>query len=404
MPIASITSFIVVCPFASIVDELGWDPRVPWAAALAFYGACRWWRTGRTSIPPKAGLYWSLFLAFCVLGLLLFTSGIPQADLYGSWTALMYVTVGGFVFYALAQLSDPPTHIRKMVFAFALSVLVVGASVAVSGLQSFRSGDVVRIAGPLRNANATAAFLALSTVVLLIFIRAGWLPLKFGVLAAAASALGCLSTLSRMGAVALVAGCVSAWVVRPKEKLFSYRMLTVVGLASLLAVLATVSYLLEYRLNSSNDNSNSGAARIMQAEQALDDLSRWEGVRYSTELWLQNPVFGVGLSVFPFYNYKKNGIYLGTHNTITEILVGTGAIGFLLLAAVLRRLLLSISMERRRLLAPAALVLGICLLFGEMLEAPEIFMAFGVLYWTILWTSADQFDPRKTQPRTMVQP
>ena len=117
--------------------------------------------------------------------------------------------------------------------------------------------------------------------------------------------------------------------------------------------------------------------------QAVEDLSRLEAFRYSVKLTTEHPLAGIGFGTFAARNYDANGFYVVTHNTVMEVLVGTGIAGGILLLCLIVSLIRPLDIQGRRYLFPTGVASGICSLFGDYLQSIEVFVVLAVLYVSV---------------------
>ena len=182
--------------------------------------------------------------------------------------------------------------------------------------------------------------------------------------------------------MAVLVGVGLAWFSRSDRKLISARIVGATAAAVLLAAALLASYLLQFRRNVTNTDEPQ-RERLVEAGQTVEDLSRLEAFRYSLQLAGEHPLAGVGFGTFAARNYQANGFYVSTHNTLMQVLVGTGLPGGILIFCLIVALLRPLPLQQRRQLFPAAAAFGICSLFGDYLQAIEILVFFAILYLSV---------------------
>jgi O-antigen ligase len=378
-PMLSLYLFVLVSPFGALNDVLGWDPRVRWALILSLRAAWEWWKTGITYVPYVAGKIWIGFVIFAALGLRVGAADLLPDDAAEARSMLLYFVAGSAAMYAIWQLVRTKRQ-RQILFAvFAASVVIASTVGIVQAVVGYGSADASgRITGALRNSNYFATYLALAATTLALMIRSRVMNRWYGYLVCALAALACALTLSRSGAVATIVGLSLAASLRRHKRILSLRVLGIMTAAGLVGVGLLTSYILESRrgITYSADSTTQSFETI----QAAEDLSRLEAFQYSVQLTGEHPLAGVGFGTFQSRNYVKNGLYVATHNTVMQVLAGTGVVGGILMVLVIIFLIRPLPVPARRYLFPAAAAFGICALFGDYLQSLEISVIFGVVY------------------------
>ncbi len=381
-PLLSLYLFVLASPFGA-VDVLGWDPRTRWAILLCLRGAWEAWRTGASYVPSTACRVWAGFTVLAAGGLWIGNTGLVPDELEASWSLLLYFVAGSCGVYGIWQLVRKRQQLRTLCAVFAASVLMAGCIGIVQALVRYRLGDPSdRISGPLGNANYFATYLALAATTLVLLVRLNLIQRRYGFIACAAAILACGLTLSRTGVMAILVGVGLALFVRSDRKLVSARIVAATATAALLGGVLLTSYLLEYRRNVTNSD-NPRREQLAEGIQAAEDLSRLEAFRYSVQLAADHPLAGVGFGTFQARNYNANGLYVTTHNTVMQVLVGTGLLGGILILSLIFSLVCPLHLQARRYLFPVAVAFGICSLFGDYLQSLEVFVVFGVLYLSV---------------------
>jgi O-antigen ligase len=375
----SLYLLVLVSPFGALNDVLGWDPRVRWALLLSLRAAWEWWTTGITYVPDIAGKIWIGFVIFAAVGLRVGAADLLPDDLAEALSIFLSLVGGTAAVYGIWQLIRTKRQLQILIAVFAASVVIASMIGIVQAVVGYSSADASgRITGPLRNANYFATYLGLAATTVALMIRLRVMNRRYGYLVCTLAALTCALTLSRTGAVATIVGLSLAASVRWHKRILSLRVLGIMAAAGLVGVGLLTSYILESRrgITYSADSTTQSFETI----QAAEDLSRLEAFRYSVQLTGEHPLGGVGFGTFQSRNYVKNGLYVTTHNTVMQVLVGTGLAGGLLMVLVIIFLIRPLPVPARRYLFPAAAAFGICALFGDYLQSVEIFVMFGVVY------------------------
>jgi O-antigen ligase len=394
-PLVSLYLFVLASPFGA-VDALGWDPRTRWAIVLGLRGAWEAWNTGDSRVPGAACKFWAGFTVLAAGGLWIGSTSLLPDELESSRSLLLYFIVGSCGVYAIWQLVRKRQQLRTLCGVFAASVLV-GSSIGIAqALTRYRLGSPTdRIEGSLGNPNYFAAYLALAATTLGLLVRLNLIQRWYGCIACAAAMIACGLTLSRIGIIAVLVGVGLAFLTRYERKLLSTRVIAVTGIAAVLGGTLLTAYLLQYR-RSLTYSDRTSQEKLAETMQAAEDLSRLEALRYALQLTGKHPFAGIGFGTFQARNYDANGLYVTTHNTVMQILVGTGLLGGVLIIALVFSLVSPLDVQARRRLFPAAMTFGICCLFGDYLQSIEVFVVFAVLYLSVRgvsqapWARLDQ--------------
>lgn len=375
--------FVLCSPFGAVNDVLGWDPRTRWALVLCLRGAWDAWRTGRNPVPSAARKMWVGFTLLAAGGLWIGNSGLAPDELEVSKTLLLYFVAGSCGVYGIWQLIQTKQQLRTLSAVFAASVLVASAIGIAQAQIQYRLGDPSdRIAGPLGNPNYFATYLALAATTLVMLVRLNLIKRWYAFTACAAAMLACGFTLSRTGIMAVVVGVSLAAIVRSEKKLLSTQVIAVAGITAVLAGTLLTTYVLGYR-RSLTYSDRAGQEQVAESLQAAEDLSRLEAFRYSVQLTAEHPLAGIGFGTFQARNYEANGLYVTTHNTVMQILVGTGLVGGMLMLSLIICLVIPLHAHARRYIFPAAAAFGMCSLFGDYMQSIEVFVILAVLYLSV---------------------
>ena len=382
-PLVSLYLFVLISPIGIGGELVGWDPRTRWAMLLCLRGAWEVFRTNVNYVPSTACKLWAGFTVVAVAGLWAGGRGLLADEMEASWTLLLYFIAGSCGAYGISQLVRKRHQIRALCMVFAASVLVVSSIGILQALARYKLSEPTdRISGSLGSANYFATYLALAATTLVLLVRSGAIKRWQGVVPCAAAMAACVLTLSRTGIMAVLVGVGLALVVRPERRLVSPRTIAATAAAAVLGAVLLAGYLLEYRRNVTNSD-DSRLAQLAEASQAVEDLSRLEAFRYSVQLTTEHPLAGIGFGTFAARNYDANGFYVVTHNTVMEVLVGTGIAGGILLLCLIVSLIRPLDIQGRRYLFPTGVASGICSLFGDYLQSIEVFVVLAVLYVSV---------------------
>jgi len=394
-PLLSLYLFVLILPYGAFDNLLGWDPRTRWAILLGLRGAWEAWRAGSRVVPAKSSLVWAAFTALALAGLWFDNSGLVPDELEVARSLLLYFVAASCSVYGIWQLIRRPGQLSTLCSVFCASVVMASLMGIVQALAHYQVGDPTdRVSGSLGNPNYFAAYLALSATALVLLVRLNLIKCWYGLIACVAAMFACGITLSRAGIMAILIGVALASFVRRDKKLLSARLALITAGAVLLCGALLTTYLLGYR-RSLTYSDRASQEQLAETVQAAEDLSRLEALRYSLQLTGEHPVAGIGFATFPARNYDANGLYVTTHNTIMEILVGTGLVGGILILWLIISLVSPLHLCARRYLFPAAVTFGICCLFGDYLQSIEVFVIFAVLYLSV--RSAMQVPPPPDQ-------
>jgi len=381
-PLSSLYLFVLASPFGA-VDVLGWDPRTRWAILLCLRGAWEVWRTGASHVPGTTCKVWAGFAVLAAGGLWIGSGSLPPGEREAAWSLLLYFVAGSCGVYGMWQLVRRKQQLQNVCAILTASVLMASVIAIVQALVRYRLGDPTdRVAGSLGNPNYFATYLALAATTIVLLVRLNLIKRWYGLIACAAAIVACGLTLSRTGIMAILVGVGLASFMRYERKLLSARVIAVTAITALLGGALLTTYLLSYRRNLTYSDRAS-QEKLAETMQAAEDLSRLEALRFSLQLTAEHPLAGVGFGTFAARNYDANGLYVVTHNTVMEILAGTGVLGGVLLLSLIFSLVGPLPVRARRHLFPAAVAFGICCLFGDYMQSIEIFVIFAVLYLSV---------------------
>lgn len=387
-PLLSLYLFVLVSPLGMFNDLLGWDPRVRWAVVLFARGIWETWSTGMSYSPRIAGRIFILFAIFAAGGLWISASDLLPDQLASAHSFLLYLCAGTAALFAIWQLIRTRQQLERLVYSFSVAVVLAASIGGMQAVVAYRAADPSgRIAGPLGNPNYFATYLAVAATSVALLTRSGLIHRRYGIFVCVSGAITCVLTLSRVGIVATLVGISLALVLQWDRRVLSWRVLGIVSAVMLVGAGLLTTYVLQIRQGITY--SEDSPSQSFEAVQAAEDLSRFEALRYSLQLTAEHPIAGVGFGTFQDRNYLNNGLYVTTHNTIMEVLVGTGVAGAILLVLFIAAVIRPLSLPARRFLCPAAAAFGLCALFGDYLQSPELFVAFAVLYLAARYSIGD---------------
>jgi hypothetical protein len=382
-PLLSIYLFVLISPYGAFNDLLGWDPRTRWAILLCMRGAWEAWQTGTKVVPGKASLFWAAFTALALAGLWFGNTGLLPDELEAARSLLLYFIAGSCGVYGIWQLIRNRQQLSTLCSVFSVSVLLASTMGIAQAALRYRLGDPTdRVSGSLGNPNYFAAYLALAATALVLMVRLKLIKRWQGSIAVGAAIVACGFALSRTGIMAILVGVGLASFLRYDKKLFSARVAAITVVAALLGGTLLTTYLLEYR-RSLTYSDRASQEQLAETMQAAEDLSRLEALRYALQLTGEHPLLGIGFGTFQARNYDANGLYVTTHNTVMEVVAGTGLLGGALMLSLIFSLVHCLQLRARRYLFPAAVAFGICCLFGDYLQSLEVFVIFAILYLSV---------------------
>jgi O-antigen ligase len=377
MPRRLICLIALLLPFPNIVNVLFLDVRAWGAIVLGIWALAK---------PPAPGVRKNcrvltlllVFFAIAELEILLHSSAVPANVLSEAQVDFKYpAAVMAFWFAAsrfLTTAEDVQTAVRWAAaggFGTALYALY----------QLWQTGWVLsdRVGAAFINPNALAAFIGVSALLLLQFSR--FQTGRAKKLCLAVFLLLCvilLITFSRAGQAAMVVGLAASWAT--KTGTVSWRKVTLALIVAGTLAVTLGLYVKDLRVRWGSGGGSAAEASASEVSQALEDWTRFQAGAYSLELWLDHPIMGVGLSIFPALNYAANGVYVGTHDTFLQILVGTGLVGLCCIVLVLCELWQRLPVGGRALLLPLALCYLTNTFFGDYVHHLEVNVLMGIAY------------------------
>jgi len=174
-------------------------------------------------------------------------------------------------------------------------------------------------------------------------------------------------TFSRSGLYAACCAYIPAVLYLFRERAYRVQIVATLGVLAM-AGLIVYPYL---------DDFTGGA--LQRRYSSTQMTGREELMATDVETWLKNPVWGVGVGMSAFYHIRR----AASHNEITRWLVEHGAVGVLILGAVLATALQSVLVRKgvARAIAACAMTWALLFLFsnGFRIAAPALGFALGCL-------------------------
>jgi len=378
-PRVSLYLFIIISPLVSVYHELHFDPRLWWAAALAVRAVFpidvdKLWDDGRIIVSVI------FFLVYVEVVFLLSSRGIPADDLSGAQNTVFFVVAAGLFVFAVYRLVGTDTEVVRVVMSLAIAVCCVGLYAVWQVHVANMLGQPIRAGSTLINANTLSSYMSLMAITLATswrFVPGKWNRLLVG----AAFLLAVVSvwlSLSRAGAIALLIGLLLWWSSRNRK--LGVRKSAILAVLSCGVIFLAFVYLRSYRLQIASDASDEQAQLVMDISQSFDDYTRYQAATYALKEWTLHPIVGIGFGVFPSINYRNNGFYVGSHNTLVEILVGTGLIGLTFILHIVRQFWKRLNRTGKFLFAPIAVCFIVNSLFGDLLQEIAVLEILSVGY------------------------
>jgi hypothetical protein len=379
-PLRSVTLFTLLAPFGNLPDLLGWDPRMYWGLMLGVRSFWEWLsRPKRTLLSRNAVLAWFLFCGVATLVLYGDMSALSYDDVAAAVSRLLYFIAASMYLFAVFQFADSEHKVIRVVRCFAVAAASVSSYAVWQACTTYGEGAAGRIVATLGNANHLATNLALASTSLLLMGRRerGWFR-AFLLVSAAAALLGTVLTLSRTGTVSVLVGWALVYVTRSGR--IEYRKaVPIFAVVALVAGLGVGIYLANYRQQVTfSDDPN--AIDMASAQQAAEDLSRLEAALYAIQVIGEHPVLGAGFGTFAARNYNANGFYVETHDTLLQVLTGSGVVGAVLLGILVWTLARSLGKPGRILYLPVAGCFALSALFGDYLQSIDVMVILALMY------------------------
>ena len=234
---------------------------------------------------------------------------------------------------------------------------------------------LARVTGPFLNPNYFGLFGGLGVVLALGIAVELPQHRRLALLCLPILGLAVLGTLSR-GAIAATGVGVLTWL------WFRNRQLALLaGAAAVVAGLVVTPLLVGARL----DSPTAAAAAEAQAGISSSDQERLESVAAGTQLFLLDPLFGVGFGQYEFVSprFVGNSFATAAHNQYLKILAEQGIVGMTLYLAGAAALLVAMRRSGSRWRQTAIAMLAVYAVSGLFLEPLTTFQTSGVL-WLVL--------------------
>lgn len=181
-----------------------------------------------------------------------------------------------------------------------------------------------------------------------------------------------LITASRTGAIVLLLGLSSFWVLPQRLGIWAKSIMLFLGIASLIVIASFVSPAAVERLLSTGSELSEGT---------LNERSIiWQ---YAFEVWQQHPIIGQGVGSFRRIINEYN-INLTAHNSFVGITVEQGVIGLLFYLAMLLVIIKSIMRLPTNLKILLSLLLGIAILGQMSMTLQDRLYIWFIYTWSVL--------------------
>jgi O-antigen ligase len=249
------------------------------------------------------------------------------------------------------------------------------------GYQLSASGKYDRVGSTLINPNALASFMSICAIALIsarrLVATTRWRLFVWSVVALASLVL--FLSLSRAGLIAFSAGLVLLWATAGR-KLTLKRAVTV-AIVSCVVALSVYTLVRSFRVQKETAQRGGRQEAATEIGQSMEDFTRYEAATFALKQWSEHPLFGIGFSTFAAVNYEKTGFYVTTHDTLLQLLVGTGLVGIALVAYMVKQLWSGIQKQARILFLPTAGCVAVNSLFIDFLGAIEVMAAVSLVYF-----------------------
>jgi len=369
----SLYLIILSSPLLSVYQSVGWDLRL-WLACflgmrviLTAAGA-----HGRNNVKLISASL--LYFAVVEAVLQVRSSGVPSADASSAQQAFLYFLAGALFAFAASQLIENTLHLSRALICAGIAVTYT-TGYALWERFFASTGSQLRIGSTLINPNALGAYASLCAITLLMARRLvdkrSW---RFLIGAAVLlSVTAVVLSLSRASALALAPALVLVWATREgainTKRIFAAAAISVLMMAILVGAVRGIRV-----------GADAGSQRSTEIAQSMEDFTRLEAASYSLKQWSEHPLFGVGFMLFPGINYQDTGFYATTHNTVLELLVGTGLVGVVLLAYIAVLLWKKLPKPGRLVFLPVFVGFLINSSFGDHVQALELTSLLSIAY------------------------
>ncbi len=381
-PMFSLRLFVLCAPIGNISQLFGWDLRIYWALILA---AKAWWQRRRPRsfgfdpFPSRVLQAGAVFFVFSFIALRFQAGSLGPEDKDAAQSLWMYALAASVTFPVFFYLVDTKEKLQSLIPCISLGALGVSAYGIIEAWQTYRDGPADRIASTLGNSNYLAAYLSVAATALLVLSRGQTGKIRCLSFAAVGLACFCCAlTLSRTGIVACVAGAALAWITR-EGKVNLRKTVGVLLLLLVVAAFAVGTYFqdLRHQVTFSDDPNT---ADVAQVGQQAEDFSRLEAATFALQSIGEHPWMGLGFGTFAAANYQANGMYVVTHNTLLEILAGSGLIGFTLIGCAVLSGLVYMGRRGRMIVLPVAGCFAVNSMLGDYLQSIDVMVVLALIY------------------------
>jgi len=368
-----IASLFVIAT-VTVANMPEWNIAVRVIAAVFVFTYMVFFLLGRIHIVKPNAVY-LVFIVWVLIGTVGGYNTLSLETLFGKlWTILQLILVSFFLYSLALQMKS----IKWLEWSFLLGVVVTSLWLLVTTGWQFGSD---RVAGTQGNANTLAFVLLLSCVISLDLLRQYQnVIVKSALLVNIVSALPILvATGSRKGLLGFFFLVGIWWVFSGTLQKKGKRLLSMIYVGVMLAVISVFTLQLLEKSHHLGRFRNleryvKGEALVVQEKSLSGRASLY---KQGFGLALKNPIFGVGLDQFRFYDNKLNLTnYENTysHSNVIEVLADTGFLGFTIYySAYLLMGLRLYSVWRRRRFGEASRYVLFCMAIGTILLVYELF-------------------------------
>jgi O-antigen ligase len=384
-------------PLLVVYQSVGWDLRI-WLAC--FLGMRVILTASGAQVRNNIKLIAASVIYFGVAEVVLQvrSSGVPSEDASSAQVLFVYFVAGALFAFAASQLMQSTLHLSRALICVGIAVsYTTGYALWEKFFSS--TGLQRRIGSTLSKTNGLGAYASLCAITLLmsrrLVDRRSWRFLVgAGVLL---SVTAVVLSLSRGSALALVPAVVLLWVTRG-SKINVKRIFAAVAM-SVLMMAILVTAIRGFRAGT----GGAGTAGQQRTEiaQSMEDFTRYQAATHSLEVWIKHPLFGVGFMLFQGINYQDTGFNLTTHDTVLQLLVGTGLVGMVLLLYIAAQLWKRLSKAGQFAFLPVVVCFSINSLFGDLAQALQLTTLMSIAYLVAVRNQ----EPKETfrVPNTLAQ-
>jgi len=388
-PQLSFYLFILVSPLVGVFQDLGWDARPGWACFLALRAAIGDFALKR-QLNVRITLAATIFFVLSAIVLRLNSQQIPGEEARAAWSFFLYFLAGSLFMFAAARfIRSEREAVLSLVF-LALAATEVAIYAVWQGYSIRANDGFERVGSTLINPNFLASFMSVCAITLIsgrrLLPSRRWKILIWSVFAIATLAL--LVSLSRAGLMAFLVGLILIWAT--KDGKLTLKKTAIVAGISFLVVLSVYTFLRTYRIQQAAAQTGDDIQTHTEIAQSMEDFTRYEAATFSLQQWSEHPLFGIGFETLAAVNYQKNGFYITTHNTILQLLVGTGLVGMFLISYTFKQLWVGLPKDARILFFPIGVSVAVNSLFGDFLGAIEMMGAVAIAYQACKWCACDK--------------